>query len=818
MCIWETGPDLEYDRVSIKSEHAQYDLSFGRNPTGGALQHRRTPWRGRKTKVEFLTEALQKQQSKPRREPPQECPDCKRLKEVYEGDLRVMKNKLRCSDKKIEAMRDDIDIKAEELLQMQSKLQEESKARRAAEQKRQSLEYKVETLLKQVAQVRQEGVEKTDNVKLQLDALREVYSSLKQEYDEVKAEMEFEPDEDETGNTAVTRDYEKLFERLRAEIGLTYALKLPTREFQGDASLPTSYTNWRTRSTQHISAILKDRPLVCVVDALKASGHFDKILELPEIRRALAKDVIINVQGHWGARLAVHLWDRLDLSRSQYDTLRHLLSFQYDPKLNEYNCIKVWENPDDPEDFISMAALAGRHLREAEYERIVAGADIVVSEKGSCSRSATKAAAELYSNYASALRKTYTNERPAQPVLVVDGTGQSLSKALTHAELGSADFTGECKQSRKTLQPLAAYSDNDHTLPLREHLGLVARTYNQLIKDKCIERLDGTTIHARPICSADMQGVKSLTAQSEGTHSVWCSCSSAEDGSQHAYPTKAIPMDLNNIRANYKKMIDDIERSSKGPRCKFKTFDDVCHNNHYCPSVARGGKFKRFKCPHCGYNPTEKQWRKDLDEFDKLAPEQQKVRRKEHNEIGKSEFIWSRHEHGTLFLYPLLHLDMEDIGVDQLHLIYLNIFKHLFRYTIHDAAPDKVKRTILKDYIAEAGFYSYDAAADDEDPCKRWIGREVKRFLKEAHQHLPFLLNVANAPPEVCDSTINALDEITNGDQSRPPLFKHAHCMSSTDFPAHTQTRASTRWTTTTSTLLMSRRRTSTRKQRRSPR
>ena len=155
---------------------------------------------------------------------------------------------------------------------------------------------------------------------------------------------------------------------------------------------------------------------------------------------------------------------------------------------------------------------------------------------------------------------------------------------------------------------------------------------------------------------------------------------------------------------------------------------------------------------------------KDIDEFDKLSPDQQKARRKEHNEIGKSEFSWRRHEHGTLFLYPLLHLDMADVGVDQLHLIYLNVFKHLFKYTIHDAAPDKVKRTIMKDYISEAGFYSYDAAADDEDPCKRWIGREVKRFLKEAYYvHIPFLLNVAHAPLEVCKNTIDALDDITNG-------------------------------------------------------
>ena len=56
--------------------------------------------------------------------------------------------------------------------------------------------------------------------------------------------------------------------------------------------------------------------------------------------------------------------------------------------------------------------------------------------------------------------------------------------------------------------------------------------------------------------------------------------------------------------------------------------------------------------------------------------------------------------------------------------------------------------------MREAGFYSYDAAADDEDPVKRWIGREVKRFLVEAHIHLPFLLRLAEAPVELVPDSV----------------------------------------------------------------
>lgn len=75
--------------------------------------------------------------------------------------------------------------------------------------------------------------------------------------------------------------------------------------------------------------------------------------------------------------------------------------------------------------------------------------------------------------------------------------------------------------------------------------------------------------------------------------------------------------------------------------------------------------------------------------------------------------------------------------------MYLNMFKHLFRYTIHEALPNS-KKLLVRDYLKKAGYYSYDAAGEAEDPVQRWIGREVKRFLHEADLHLPFLIQLAS--------------------------------------------------------------------------
>jgi hypothetical protein len=143
--------------------------------------------------------------------------------------------------------------------------------------------------------------------------------------------------------------------------------------------------------------------------------------------------------------------------------------------------------------------------------------------------------------------------------------------------------------------------------------------------------------------------------------------------------------------------------------------------------------------------------------YDAMTDDEQAVARSAHNEMGgeSADRGWHRHYHQILYLHPMLHVGMDRAGVDQLHLIYLNMFKHLFKYTIHHPLPDS-KKKLVREYVMAANFYSYDAASEEEDPVKRWIGREVKRFLEESHIHLPFLLQLAAAPADI-------LDELASG-------------------------------------------------------
>eukprot|EP00966_Prymnesium_polylepis_P212410 4920496-Prymnesium_polylepis.1 len=69
-------------------------------------------------------------------------------------------------------------------------------------------------------------------------------------------------------------------------------------------------------------------------------------------------------------------------SRSEFDTLRHLLSFVYDADKDIYERISVWANAADENDTLAMPTLAGRFLRESERAKIFGTCDAAASEDG----------------------------------------------------------------------------------------------------------------------------------------------------------------------------------------------------------------------------------------------------------------------------------------------------------------------------------------------------------------------------------------------------------------------------------------------------
>jgi hypothetical protein len=253
------------------------------------------------------------------------------------------------------------------------------------------------------------------------------------------------------------------------------------------------------------------------------------------------------------------------------------------------------------------------------------------------------------------------------------------------------------------------------------------------------------TVPSRCLTAADMQGAKSLYGMLSMSHSVWCKCKKGTSESQHKYPTKDV-----STYAEVLKYCKDIG-------CEMKTGEELCRWAHYSPGVWKGGKFTKFTCDCCGYSPTEKEWRADMKAFHEMNDADQNVLRAAQRDADDELKSHNQHFFQELFIPPMVRHGMERCGVDQLHLVFLNMFKHLFKYTVHEGLQPSRKK-LIANYLKAAGFYSYDASSVDEDPVSHWIGREVKRFLEEAEKHVPFLVQVASAPADTCEE----MSELTN--------------------------------------------------------
>ena len=120
---------------------------------------------------------------------------------------------------------------------------------------------------------------------------------------------------------------------LKQALGVAWNRNLPARSFCGDRTKQYSLDTWKKRTVKHLVAVLAGRAegddgLDVIVHVLKRLGYLELIMQhssCKKLRKAIVEEAIKKWQLHWSARHALHIWDKLDLSRSQFETLRHLL-------------------------------------------------------------------------------------------------------------------------------------------------------------------------------------------------------------------------------------------------------------------------------------------------------------------------------------------------------------------------------------------------------------------------------------------------------------------------------------------------------------
>eukprot|EP00965_Chrysotila_dentata_P256610 6212597-Pleurochrysis_carterae.AAC.4 len=119
--------------------------------------------------------------------------------------------------------------------------------------------------------------------------------------------------------------------------------KVPDATFQGDSNKVHTIESWAKRSKRFVQSTLDgrldtDEGARAVVKGIASAAGSDGMARLantPEflsMQKAAVADATDAIYKHWTARLFVHIWDRLGLSRSQMEMLRHLLSFVFNPE------------------------------------------------------------------------------------------------------------------------------------------------------------------------------------------------------------------------------------------------------------------------------------------------------------------------------------------------------------------------------------------------------------------------------------------------------------------------------------------------------
>ena len=121
-----------------------------------------------------------------------------------------------------------------------------------------------------------------------------------------------------------------------------------------------------------LQGALAERSPAEVATALKLTGGSSFISELAACKefqpiiKATIEETAAKIQERWSPRLAVLLMSDLQLSRSQFDALRHYLSYAYDVDDDTYSKLQLYVNPFNPQKTVPFPSLPPRKPREAE--------------------------------------------------------------------------------------------------------------------------------------------------------------------------------------------------------------------------------------------------------------------------------------------------------------------------------------------------------------------------------------------------------------------------------------------------------------------
>lgn len=286
-------------------------------------------------------------------------------------------------------------------------------------------------------------------------------------------------------------------------------------------------------NVQFLSGALLNRAPAAIATALARNGQIEplsKTKEFQPIIKEAIKDAMGVLQRHWSPRMSVILMQEVHTSRSEFDALRHLLSFVYNRDEDMYFRIKVWTNPWNSKEVEYAPTLTARGPRERERAIVYQQCGAEASEDGlfvgieDLEEQGAKYVAHYWEGIDEDVR---LGKKPLVLILTGDATGGWRGDAVTHGELGIASWSAGKAKSKLTLLPLFLMEGDDSAENLRNRAVSTANSYNKLKRKGTLTVSVGENsmeLNVKLLVAADFQFFKAAMNMSKYTSAVWCTC------------------------------------------------------------------------------------------------------------------------------------------------------------------------------------------------------------------------------------------------------------------------------------------------------
>ena len=524
-----------------------------------------------------------------------------------------------------------------------------------------------------------------------------------------------------------------------------------------DRNVPS--TSNHGRGVPFMRAAVTDRSAADVATALKLAGGTEFLRDLIETKEfaSIKKETIeataAKIQERWSPRLAVLLMSDLQLSRSQFEALRHYLSFEYDVDDDVYRHLVLYVNPYNAQHKVSFPSLAPRCQWEPERDAVFGKCGVESSADGMVSyvKDQRGAVAQMAADHWVGISSDVKERK--RPLLVAgfgDATGGWRGSSITHFELGLCSWENtDVKQcSKSNLLPAALAEGDDGAENLRVRFQPVADGFDSLASGKplTVELQSGRLeVPMDFTFCGDFQIHKAILGMSKYTSAIWCECDHDTTGMFRFRPMPATTW------AEVLVWYNEIG-------CVVKTTEKVCELNHYSYEVLQGKPFKPFECtqPGCSYKAkTEKQWRGDVSAFENL---EQCARKKGTLEHGRM------HKRHRPFMRPMLKKTPPiRMSVDILHIVFINMFVTYVEATVlvYVVEFDQIGRQPIEAYLSSKKIPMKIVKANDVGEMKEsLIGRDAKVFMEKAEEIIPELLCFIHTPKDAVGQTAAAAADV----------------------------------------------------------